>query len=568
MHEVSVLSSEEDSDDNLKLSDFLDDEDPDLNDRAKGLSWSSFWMVVSRKTAHVFDGLPVPAVRSQDAAQSPSSKTKQSAQTRAQRLARARAQEHAQIARRNARIAGGIVSGALAILMVASTPSQSTLPGAGDLADADSYILLTPMERTSVHVASVQYSQPERVSSGLLVPASMEIAEEEGAPLKTGSKSDDAVKVQNVNRDEKDDLQMTRPPAIASQPNPDLPFSGNVFELRDLFSAVNEELLPRTALAAPGWPSSEQINIATNHFSAPGVVLQRSRVMVAKAVRESRPSKAAPPPQQPVQVALAYAPVQDMEEFKSPFAVVLNMAPKHAAPVIAKQEPSQKAPTIDPVTTGSIQTASLSPKTADKNTSKAPTAKKLPAKISIAGRIPVARPNLDDVQKSKKGGIATVKVRRPDLNPGAHWWVTNKLPRAAYSRREQRCLAAAIYFEARGEETKGQAAVAQVVLNRVKAPAYPSTICGVVYQNKKWRNRCQFSFACDGIRDRTKDKKSYKQAKKIAKSVTRGKTWLKSVGSSTHYHATYVSPKWAKKMKRMTKIGTHIFYRTHKGGWS
>ncbi|MBL4645991.1 MAG: hypothetical protein COA52_20195 [Hyphomicrobiales bacterium] len=376
------------------------------------------------------------------------------------------------------------------------------------------------------------------------------------------------VKVQNVNRAAKGDLQMTRTPALASRPNPDLPFSGNVFELRDLFSSVDENLLPRTKLAAPGWPSSAQIDLATNHFNAPGVVRQRSRVMVAKAVRAARPSKVAPPTQQAMQVALAYAPVQNMDEFKSPFAVVLNMPSQPLAPVITKQVAD--LPVIDPVTTASVQTASL---TSGKTKIPAPVAKKLlvknaPVKISIAGRIPVSRPNLDAIPKSKKGGIATVKVRRAGLNPGAHWWVTNKLPRAAYSRREQRCLAAAVYFEARGESKKGQAAVAQVILNRVKAPAYPSTICGVVYQNKKWRNRCQFSFACDGIRDRIKDKKSYKQAAKVAKSVTRGKTWLKAVGSSTHYHATYVKPKWARKMKRMTKIGTHIFYRTHKGGWS
>jgi spore germination cell wall hydrolase CwlJ-like protein len=71
-----------------------------------------------------------------------------------------------------------------------------------------------------------------------------------------------------------------------------------------------------------------------------------------------------------------------------------------------------------------------------------------------------------------------------------------------FPTKEQKCLAEGIYFEARGEKVEGQAAVAQVILNRVRNPTFPNTICGVVYQNDTWRNRCQFSFACDGIRDR------------------------------------------------------------------
>src|SRR5262249_54575170 len=85
----------------------------------------------------------------------------------------------------------------------------------------------------------------------------------------------------------------------------------------------------------------------------------------------------------------------------------------------------------------------------------------------------------------------------PPMSEGDHDWVASRLPASVSSAREQQCLAAAIYFEARGESVKGQAAVAQVVLNRVRNPAYPKSICGVVYQNQKWRNRCQFSFACD-----------------------------------------------------------------------
>lgn len=157
---------------------------------------------------------------------------------------------------------------------------------------------------------------------------------------------------------------------------------------------------------------------------------------------------------------------------------------------------------------------------------------------------------------------------RPQIAPDDHPWAANILPPSVFSAAEQQCLASGIYFEARGESVKGQAAVAQVILNRVRNPAYPATICGVVYQNEDWRNRCQFSFACDNIRDRVNSKRHWKMAREIAMAVTAGKIWLKEVGSSTHYHAVYVRPGWARSMKKVGRIGLHVFYRTYGGGWS
>ncbi len=156
----------------------------------------------------------------------------------------------------------------------------------------------------------------------------------------------------------------------------------------------------------------------------------------------------------------------------------------------------------------------------------------------------------------------------PKLGEKDHAWAAKTLPKSAFSDREQHCLTAGIYFEARGEPVRGQAAVAQVILNRVKNPAYPSSICGVVYQNKEWRNRCQFSFACDKIKDNVKDPGRWETAKYVARETTEGRIWLADVGSSTHYHATYVKPKWAKTMQKVGRIGLHIFYRTFGGGWS
>ncbi|MBB2821499.1 UNVERIFIED_ORG: spore germination cell wall hydrolase CwlJ-like protein [Rhizobium esperanzae] len=156
----------------------------------------------------------------------------------------------------------------------------------------------------------------------------------------------------------------------------------------------------------------------------------------------------------------------------------------------------------------------------------------------------------------------------PEIGPRDHAWAASVLPASVFSAREQQCLASGIYFEARGESVKGQAAVAQVILNRVRNPAYPKSICGVVYQNEDWRNRCQFSFACDAIKDRVNSEYHWRVARDVAMAVTSGKIWLPQVGSATHYHAVYVRPKWAKTMEKVGRIGLHVFYRTYGGGWS
>jgi hypothetical protein len=134
------------------------------------------------------------------------------------------------------------------------------------------------------------------------------------------------------------------------------------------------------------------------------------------------------------------------------------------------------------------------------------------------------------------------------------------------SDRELWCLATAIYFEARGEAYRGQVAVAQVVLNRVKDHRYPETICGVVFQNQNRRNSCQFSFACDGIPETITERQPWDQAEEIASKVVSGELYLTEVGDSTHYHATYVRPAWAPRMTKVTQIGLHVFYK-FKRGW-
>ena len=155
----------------------------------------------------------------------------------------------------------------------------------------------------------------------------------------------------------------------------------------------------------------------------------------------------------------------------------------------------------------------------------------------------------------------------PQLGKRDHAWAARPLPANVMSKRQQHCLATGIYFEARGEPKAGQAAVAQVILNRVRAPSFPNTVCGVVYQNSHWRNRCQFSFTCDGIKDRVRSPRHWRIAQDVARAATIGTAWFADVGSSTHYHADYVNPRWNRKMARVAKIGRHVFYRTRRGGW-
>ena len=126
--------------------------------------------------------------------------------------------------------------------------------------------------------------------------------------------------------------------------------------------------------------------------------------------------------------------------------------------------------------------------------------------------------------------------------------------------KDHKCLAVAIYHEARGEPVRGQRAVAQVILNRVDSQYYPDSVCGVVYQNSHWRYRCQFTFACDRHSDRIRDQRSWKVSAMVAEDALAGRHWLRTVGGSTHYHANYVRPRWIRDMVHRDTIGKHIFY--------
>lgn len=126
--------------------------------------------------------------------------------------------------------------------------------------------------------------------------------------------------------------------------------------------------------------------------------------------------------------------------------------------------------------------------------------------------------------------------------------------------RSLECLAAAVYYEAGHEPTDGQRAVAQVVLNRLRHPEYPHTVCGVVFQGSERKTGCQFSFTCDGSMQRLPSKIGWQRAQGVAAAALAGSVYA-PVGWATHYHADYVVPYWAQSLQKLATIGHHIFYR-------
>ena len=131
--------------------------------------------------------------------------------------------------------------------------------------------------------------------------------------------------------------------------------------------------------------------------------------------------------------------------------------------------------------------------------------------------------------------------------------------RPAERARAELCLAQAIYYEAALEPPEGQAAVAQTVLNRVRHPDFPKTVCGVVYQGAS-QPGCQFSFACDGSRDRAPIEPFWSRAKQVAAAALGGQVAI-AVGSATYYHADYVFPPWSPQLVKIGRFGSQIFYR-------
>ena len=136
---------------------------------------------------------------------------------------------------------------------------------------------------------------------------------------------------------------------------------------------------------------------------------------------------------------------------------------------------------------------------------------------------------------------------------------------AAARARALECLTSAVYYEAGSQDTDGQKAVAQVVLNRVRHSAFPGSVCGVVYQGSTRVTGCQFTFTCDGSLLRRPSADGWQRARKVAEAAIAGAVYG-PVGYATHYHANYVVPYWASSLAKNAVVGAHIFYRWT-GGW-
>jgi hypothetical protein len=126
--------------------------------------------------------------------------------------------------------------------------------------------------------------------------------------------------------------------------------------------------------------------------------------------------------------------------------------------------------------------------------------------------------------------------------------------------RELDCLTQAVYYEARGETPSGQAAVAQVVLNRARNPNFPKSVCGVVFQRAGAKSGCQFSFACDGSLSRGREAGAWRRAQTVASRALDGFV-MAEVGSATHFHTLNVAPMWGPRLLRVAQVGMHVFYR-------
>ncbi|WP_439471977.1 cell wall hydrolase [Brevundimonas sp.] len=135
-----------------------------------------------------------------------------------------------------------------------------------------------------------------------------------------------------------------------------------------------------------------------------------------------------------------------------------------------------------------------------------------------------------------------------------------RLGGALEASRDLDCLTQAVYYEARGEGRDGMRAVAQVVLNRVRHPAFPKSVCGVVFQGAGRRTGCQFSFTCDGSMRGRVNRAAWDRARAVASSALSGSVYG-NVGNATHFHTTGVSPQWRNSLIRVSQVGDHLFYR-------
>ena len=193
----------------------------------------------------------------------------------------------------------------------------------------------------------------------------------------------------------------------------------------------------------------------------------------------------------------------------------------------------------------------------------------LPTAVVIDGTRakPVLMPN--NVPVIEPVALRTVSLDRAKQINDATPFVKGKVPSALPfhfkgstldKQRAEACLTTAIFYEAGAETAHGQMAVAQVILNRMRHPAFPKSICGVVFQGSERRTGCQFSFTCDGAMARVPSPAGWGRATAVAHAMLSG-TVYPPVGIATHYHTDWVIPAWSAKLDKVRAEGTHLFFR-------
>lgn len=173
-------------------------------------------------------------------------------------------------------------------------------------------------------------------------------------------------------------------------------------------------------------------------------------------------------------------------------------------------------------------------------------------------------PPLLQLASYRPGGLPALEIATASIPPSA---ATPRLPSPSERlhltgpelAKAERCLATAIYFEARAEPVRGQSAVAQVIMNRVFSGYFPDDVCDVVYQSA--HQRCQFSFACSPRRKVIHERGAWARASRIAARTLGGDIYDPTLGASTHFHAVYLHPDWVHEMRKIVRYGSHTFYR-------
>jgi spore germination cell wall hydrolase CwlJ-like protein len=308
--------------------------------------------------------------------------------------------------------------------------------------------------------------------------------------------------------------------------------------------------LPQTAMRAP---TTEIADVESDRADIHGPL-----VLPPVPVAEAPPVQAAPQPQAPA--VAQNAPAQ--------------MAPLESAPPAKQIDRFEAIDSLAQYSTPGRQTTRIYFGTHEIGFGKGTLQRWEPDEIPTV----LAAPHVDpEIKRAALDPLPEIDAEAPGETVAPKGEVTGegRRPRTPAERlnlvgatrvKHEKCLANAIYFEARGEVERGQMAVAQVILNRAFSGYYPGNVCDVVYQNAHRHLACQFTFACDNVRDVVKDQKAWSVATKVASEALDGKFWLPEIGKATHYHATYVNPWWVRTMTKHSKLGIHIFYRPKRWG--